>query len=212
MHPWRFLFLSVAFPGDAADDKIVGCYSCPEHSVPYVCQSPCGTKLFYPWLIAALLCWQFCRHIQVRMGEYNADVKEHSELVRSAALIIHHPRYDSRSLDNDIMFIKLATTMDYSADIQPTALPSSRNTLSSGCEYQCMLAPVLSNQKCQEAYPGQINSNIIYVRFLDGGKDSCQVSGPAVCMGKLPGIVSQGTECALKGYLSVYIKVCNYID
>lgn len=36
--------------------------------------------------------------------------------------------------------------------------------------------------------------------------------GPAVCMGKLQGIVSQGTECALKGYLSVYIKVCNYID
>lgn len=52
-------------------------------------------------------------------------MKEDSELVRSAALIIHHPRYDSRSLENDIMLIKLATTRDYSADIQPTALPSS---------------------------------------------------------------------------------------
>uniref|UniRef100_A0A663EY78 Peptidase S1 domain-containing protein n=1 Tax=Aquila chrysaetos chrysaetos TaxID=223781 RepID=A0A663EY78_AQUCH len=201
MHPWGFLFLSVAFPGDADDNKIVGCYSCPEHSW--------FLSLFYPWLMAALLCWQFCRHIQVRMGEYNADVKEHSELVRSATLIIHHPRYDSRSLDNDIMLIKLATTMDYSADIQPTG-----NTLSSGCEYQCMLAPVLSNQKCQEAYPGQITSNMICVRFLDGGKDSCQgdSGGPAVCIGKPQGIVSQGTECALKGHLSVYTKVCNYID
>uniref|UniRef100_A0A663EYA2 Peptidase S1 domain-containing protein n=1 Tax=Aquila chrysaetos chrysaetos TaxID=223781 RepID=A0A663EYA2_AQUCH len=114
------------------------------YSIPSVCQSPCGTKLFYPWLMAALLCWQFCRHIQVRMGE----------------------------------------------------------------------APVLSNQKCQEAYPGQITSNMICVRFLDGGKDSCQgdSGGPAVCIGKPQGIVSQGTECALKGHLSVYTKVCNYID
>lgn len=72
----------------------------------------------------------------MRMGEYNTDVKEHSELVRSAALIIHHPRYDSRSLDNDIMFIKLATTMDYSADIQPTALPSSRAKEGPKCLFQ----------------------------------------------------------------------------
>uniref|UniRef100_A0A663EX95 Peptidase S1 domain-containing protein n=1 Tax=Aquila chrysaetos chrysaetos TaxID=223781 RepID=A0A663EX95_AQUCH len=69
-------------------------------------------------------------------------------------------------------------------------------------------APVLSNQKCQEAYPGQITSNMICVRFLDGGKDSCQgdSGGPAVCIGKPQGIVSQGTECALKGHLSVYTK------
>uniref|UniRef100_A0A663EY16 Peptidase S1 domain-containing protein n=1 Tax=Aquila chrysaetos chrysaetos TaxID=223781 RepID=A0A663EY16_AQUCH len=204
------------------------------YSIPSVCQSPCGTKLFYPWLMAALLCWQFCRHIQVRMGEYNADVKEHSELVRSATLIIHHPRYDSRSLDNDIMLIKLATTMDYSADIQPTGLPSTRAKEGPKCLFQGEeTPPVLSNQKCQEAYPGQITSNMICVRFLDGGKDSCQVSidvgtepwlmllnfslqgdsgGPAVCIGKPQGIVSQGTECALKGHLSVYTKVCNYID
>lgn len=35
------LFLSVAFPGDAGDDKIVGGYNCPEHSVPYQC----------PWML-----------------------------------------------------------------------------------------------------------------------------------------------------------------
>lgn len=31
------LFLSVAFPGDADDDKIVGGYSCPQNSVSYRC-------------------------------------------------------------------------------------------------------------------------------------------------------------------------------
>lgn len=38
------LFLSVAFPGDADDDKIVGCCSCPEHSVPYQC----------PWMLGII--------------------------------------------------------------------------------------------------------------------------------------------------------------
>ncbi|XP_009575636.1 PREDICTED: trypsin II-P29-like [Fulmarus glacialis] len=74
------------------------------------------------WVLSAAHCQK--SYTQLRMGEYNIDLKEDSELVRSA-LIIHHPRYDSRSLDNDIMLIKLATTIDYSADIQPTALPIS---------------------------------------------------------------------------------------
>uniref|UniRef100_A0A8D0F2J8 Peptidase S1 domain-containing protein n=1 Tax=Strix occidentalis caurina TaxID=311401 RepID=A0A8D0F2J8_STROC len=152
----------------------------------------------------------------VRMEE-NTDVKEDSELVRSAALIIYHPRYNSGSLDNAIMLIKMATTMDYSADIQPTALPSScsGNTLSSGSNFpmvlQCLATPGLSNQKCQEAYPGQITSNMICLMLLNFSLQD-DASGPAVCIGKLRGIVSWENECALKGYPSVYPKVCNYVD
>lgn len=40
---------------------------------------------------------------------------------------------------------------------------------------QCLNAPILSDQECQEAYPGDITSNMICVGFLEGGKDSCQV-------------------------------------
>lgn len=106
------------------------------YSVPSVCQSLCGTKLLCPWLTDALLCWSFFSHIQVRMGEYNIDVKEDSELVRSAALIIHRLRYDSRRLVNNIVLIKLVTILDYSADIQPTPLSSSCATEGSKCLFQ----------------------------------------------------------------------------
>ncbi|POI19391.1 hypothetical protein CIB84_016864, partial [Bambusicola thoracicus] len=129
--------------------------------------------------------------IQVRLGEYNIDVQEASEVVRSSSVIIRHPKYSSITLNNDIMLIKLASAVEYSADIQPIALPSScakagteclisgwGNTLSNGYNYpellQCLNAPILSDQECQEAYPGDITSNMICVGFLEGGKDSCQ--------------------------------------
>uniref|UniRef100_A0A8C3C2X4 trypsin n=1 Tax=Cairina moschata TaxID=8855 RepID=A0A8C3C2X4_CAIMO len=79
---------------------------------------------------------------------------------------------------------------------------------------QCLKAPILSNQECQDAYPGEITSNMICIGFLEGGKDSCQgdSGGPVVCNGELQGIVSWGIGCALKGYPGVYTKVCNYVD
>uniref|UniRef100_A0A8C8ANW5 Peptidase S1 domain-containing protein n=1 Tax=Otus sunia TaxID=257818 RepID=A0A8C8ANW5_9STRI len=161
--------------------------NCPEHSVPYWCPLNvgyhfCGGSLISNQWVLSADHWQ------------HSLTLEHSELVRSAALIIYHPRYNSGSLDNDIMLIKMATTMDYSADIQLTAL------LSSSANFPM----------CQEAYPGEITSNMICVGFLDGGKG--YDSGPAVCIGKLQGIVSWENEYALKGYPSVYTKVCNYVD
>ncbi|XP_068812321.1 trypsin II-P29 [Struthio camelus] len=235
-----FLILSclgaaVAVPGDADDDKIVGGYNCPAHSVPYQVSLNagyhfCGGSLINSqWVLSAAHCYK--SSIQVRLGEYNIDVREDSEVVRSSAAVIRHPKYSSRSLDNDIMLIKLASPVAYSADVQPIALPSScvkagtkclisgwGNTLSSGSSFpeilQCLQAPVLSDRECRNAYPGEISSNMICVGFLEGGKDSCQgdSGGPVVCDGTLQGIVSWGIGCAQKGYPGVYTKVCNYVS
>ncbi|NXL96215.1 TRY3 protein, partial [Alectura lathami] len=169
--------------------------------------------------------------IQVRLGEYNIDVEESSEVVRNSARIIRHPQYSSSSLDNDIMLIKLATAVEYSTDVQPIALPSScaeagteclisgwGNILSYGSYYpeilQCLNAPILTEQECEDAYPGEITSNMICVGYLEGGKDSCQgdSGGPVACNGELQGIVSWGYGCAQRGYPGVYTKVCNYVD
>uniref|UniRef100_A0A8C3GJK0 trypsin n=1 Tax=Cairina moschata TaxID=8855 RepID=A0A8C3GJK0_CAIMO len=219
---------SVAFPGAADDDKIVGGYNCPEHSVPYQVSLNagyhfCGGSLINnQWVVSAAHCYK--SRIQVRLGEYNIDVQEDSEVVRSSSVIIRHPNYSSRTLNNDIMLIKLASAVDYSADVQPIALPTScaQAGTDSGSEYlpnypellQCLKAPILSNQECQDAYPGEITSNMICIGFLEGGKDSCQgdSGGPVVCNGELQGIVSWGIGCALKGYPGVYTKVCNYVD
>uniref|UniRef100_A0A8C5SEG4 Peptidase S1 domain-containing protein n=1 Tax=Laticauda laticaudata TaxID=8630 RepID=A0A8C5SEG4_LATLA len=79
---------------------------------------------------------------------------------------------------------------------------------------QCLNAPILSDEECNAAYPGQITPNMVCVGYLEGGKDSCQgdSGGPVVCNEKLQGIVSWGIGCALPGYPGVYTKVCRYIN
>ncbi|XP_065532169.1 trypsin I-P1-like isoform X2 [Lathamus discolor] len=169
--------------------------------------------------------------IQVQLGKHNLALQESSQQVIRASKIIRHSGFNSETLNNDIMLIKLATPAQLNKAVQTVSLPTScvaagteclisgwGNTRSSGSAYpdtlQCLKAPVLSTSQCNSAYPGSITSNMICIGFLEGGKDSCQgdSGGPAVCNGQLQGIVSWGLGCAQKGYPGVYTKVCNYVS
>ncbi|PIO12704.1 hypothetical protein AB205_0125520, partial [Aquarana catesbeiana] len=103
---------------------------------------------------------------------------------------IRHPKYNSRTLDNDILLIKLSTPAVLNNYVKVIPLPSSctsagtsclisgwGNTLSSGSNYpdllHCVDAPVLTDAQCNSAYPGEITDNMICVGYLEGGKDSC---------------------------------------
>ncbi|KAJ7335411.1 hypothetical protein JRQ81_013352 [Phrynocephalus forsythii] len=231
-----FLGAAVAAPtsGDD-DDKIVGGYTCQRNSVPYQASLNsgyhfCGGSLINDrWVVSAAHCYK--SRIQVRLGEYNIDVLEGGEQFINSDRVIRHPKYNSWLLDNDIMLIRLESPVELSAEIAPIPLSSGcapagtsclisgwGNTLSNGVNYpdllQCLNAPILSEQECKEAYPGQITDNMICIGYLEGGQDSCQgdSGGPVVCDGELQGIVSWGIGCALAGYPGVYTKACNYID
>ncbi|KAM9019815.1 trypsin I-P1-like isoform 2-T2 [Ara ararauna] len=169
--------------------------------------------------------------IQVQLGKHNLARKESTQQAIRASKIIRHSGFNPKTLDNDIMLIKLATPAQLNSAVQTVSLPTScvtagttclisgwGNTQSSTSAYpdtlQCLQAPVLSSSACNSAYPGDITSNMICVGFLEGGKDSCQgdSGGPVVCNGQLQGIVSWGRGCAQKGYPGVYTKVCNYVS
>ncbi|XP_003791605.1 trypsin-like [Otolemur garnettii] len=230
-----FLGIAVAFPTNDDDDKIVGGYTCQENSVPYQVSLNsgyhfCGGSLISDqWVVSAAHCYK--SRIQVRLGEHNIEVLEGNEQFINAAKIITHPGYNSATMDNDIMLIKLSSKAKINSRVSTIALPKScaaagtqclisgwGNTLSSGVNYpdllQCLKAPVLSDTACRNAYPGKITSNMVCLGFLEGGKDSCQgdSGGPVVCNGQLQGIVSWGYGCALKGRPGVYTKVCNYVQ
>ncbi|XP_069835953.1 trypsin-like [Dendropsophus ebraccatus] len=215
------------------DDKIVGGYTCNKNSVPYQVSLNagyhfCGGSLINNlWVLSAAHC--FKGKIQVRLGEHNIATSEGTEQFINAAKTIRHKSYNSRTLDNDIMLIKLASAATLNAYVQPVSLPSGcaaagtsclisgwGNTLSSGTNYpdllQCVSAPILNTAHCTSAYPGEITDNMLCVGYLEGGKDSCQgdSGGPVVCNGQLQGIVSWGYGCALRNYPGVYTKVCNY--
>ncbi|KAM7121067.1 anionic trypsin [Molossus nigricans] len=229
-----FVGAVVAFPTDD-DDKIVGGYTCQEHSIPYQVSLNagyhfCGGSLINDqWVVSAAHCYK--SRIQVRLGEHNIEVLEGNEQFIDSAKVIRHPRYNSWTLDNDIMLIKLSSPAVISGRVAAVSLPTScapagtqclisgwGNTLSSGVNYpellQCLDAPLLSQDECEAAYPGQITSNMVCAGFLEGGKDSCQgdSGGPVVCNGELQGVVSWGYGCAQKNRPGVYTRVCNFVD
>uniref|UniRef100_A0A673GR79 trypsin n=1 Tax=Sinocyclocheilus rhinocerous TaxID=307959 RepID=A0A673GR79_9TELE len=225
--------------GDAApldeDDKIVGGFECTKNGVPYQVSLNsgyhfCGGSLITNnWVVSAAHCYK--SSIQVRLGEHNIDVSEGTEQFISSQKIIRHPSYNSNTLDNDIMLIKLASTASLNGYVQTVSLPSSCASAGSEClisgwgnmsatgsnypsRLMCLWAPILSDTTCRNAYPGQITSNMFCAGFMEGGKDSCQgdSGGPVVCSNRLQGIVSWGYGCAQRNQPGVYTKVCNYVS
>ncbi|XP_050828638.1 trypsin I-P1-like [Serinus canaria] len=232
-----FIGVAVAFPTFAEDDddKIVGGYTCARNAVPYQVSLNsgyhfCGGSLISSqWVLSAAHCYK--SRIQVRLGKHNLELSESTQQYINSAKVIRHSGFNTYTLNNDIMLIKLATPATLSSAVQTIPLPTScvaagttclisgwGNTLSSGTNYpeqlQCLKAPVLSAKQCSAAYPGKITNNMMCVGFLEGGKDSCQgdSGGPVVCNGELQGIVSWGYGCAQQGLPGVYTKVCNYVS
>lgn len=100
---------------------------------------------------------------------------------------------------------------------------------------QCLDVPAVSDEDCEEAYPGMITRRMMCAGFMDGGRDACNVSptaheseraaaahtppsawqgdsgSPLVCFGEVHGLVSWGQGCALPDYPGVYVKVCEFL-
>lgn len=90
----------------------------------------------------------FCSRIQVQLGKHNLAATESTQQFINSAKIIRHPDYNSFTLDNDIMLIKLATEAKLNRAVQTVPLPTAcveagttclisgwGNTLSNGGEY-----------------------------------------------------------------------------
>lgn len=83
--------------------------------------------------------------MQVRLGEHNIAVSEGTEQFINSARVIRNAGYNSRTLDNDIMLVKLASPATLNSYVRSVSLPGGcasagtmcvisgwGNTLSSG--------------------------------------------------------------------------------
>uniref|UniRef100_A0A8C5C489 trypsin n=1 Tax=Gadus morhua TaxID=8049 RepID=A0A8C5C489_GADMO len=66
-----------------------------------------GSLISSQWVVSAAHCYN---RIQVRLGEHDLAVNEGTEQWMDSARVIRHPQYNSNTLDNDIMLIKLNQT------------------------------------------------------------------------------------------------------
>ena len=60
----------------------------------------------------------------MRLGEHDLAVNEGTEQWMDSARVIRHPQYNSNTLDNDIMLIKLNRPATLNSYVQTVALPS----------------------------------------------------------------------------------------
>uniref|UniRef100_A0A2K5Z6F2 trypsin n=1 Tax=Mandrillus leucophaeus TaxID=9568 RepID=A0A2K5Z6F2_MANLE len=238
-----FVGAAVAAPFDE-DDKITGDYTCEKNSVPYQVSLHsgshfCGGSLISKqWVVAinSKFSGRGCEYQGVRLGEHNIEVLEGTEQFINAAKIIHHPKYNRNTLNNDILLMKLSSPAIINAHVSTISLPTGPptagtkclisgwgNTLSSGADYpdelQCLDTPVLTQAECEASYPGEITSNIFCVAIfllhlsiqLVPSSPQGDSGGPVVSNGQLQGIVSWGNGCAQKNKPGVYTKVYNYL-
>ncbi|MDT7841756.1 serine protease [Streptomyces justiciae] len=78
---------------------------------------------------------------------------------------------------------------------------------------------VLSDSLCEQAYPGTADGTYVADSMLcageeQGGRDACQgdSGGPLVAQGRLIGLVSWGSGCALPGSPGVYTRVSDVVQ
>lgn len=222
-----------AINGD--EDRIIGGYPCVPNSQPwqvYIYQPVrCGGVLLRPqWVLSAGHC--LYRNLRLRVGENDLRRPEGTEQQRRVVTAIRHPGYDPRSLDNDLLLLKLDRAVQLSPAVQPLPLPRSCATPGTTClvsgwgtvtspqvtmprQLICAYVELFPPSLCRSAYPGRITPNMLCAGVRNQRVDSCQgdSGGPLSCNGTLQGVVSWGLQtCALPGRPGVYTRVCNYVD
>ncbi|XP_026040374.1 trypsin-2-like [Astatotilapia calliptera] len=218
------------------DDKIVGGYECPAHSQPWQVSLNegyhfCGGALINnQWVISAAHCWKIpSTHVAI-VGEHTIWYTEGTEQYMPIDDIYTHESFDYFTLDYDIMLMKLKYPVTVDEYVKPIALPKACPTPGDMCtasgwgqtfpgqefsyELHCVEVPILSDNDCENSYPGRITESMMCAGYLEGGKDACQgdSGGPLVCNGELQGIISWGVGCAEPNLPGVYTKVCSLVS
>jgi len=177
--------------------------------------------------------------LSIVVGEHSRSSVSTVRKTFDVSQIVMHPNYNSRTTENDIALVRLATPISFTLDIQPVCAPeptdlhvyqktycSGWGSLVSGgsccpdvLKYVTM--NITTNAYCNAIYPrNQITTDMICATDNTGSfeRDSCQgdSGGPLTVKNanqqfEAAGIVSWGIGCA-SGYPGVYARVAHFND
>ncbi|XP_013800430.1 cathepsin G-like [Apteryx mantelli] len=208
--------------------QIVGGHEAQPHSHPYMAylkfgRFACGGFLVAPsWVMTAAHC---LGNITVILGAHNINEPETTQQIRGVLRYHPHPEYDTKTVSNDIMLLKLTAKATLNKYVKTIALPKTSSDLQTGT--RCSVAgwgrieedqqtdklfetkiSIFSRRKCILLYP-QLNNGMVCAGSFHERNDSSQgdSGGPLVCNNVAEGIVSFG----YKKPPGVYTRIGNYL-
>ena len=147
---------------------------------------------------------------------------------------MHESYNNPNAHSNDIALIRLKRAADLGVGVGPACLPDTSHplpldnvnkkcwitgwgtTYSGGPSANSLMqaeVPLVSQQRCESAYPDQIDGSMLCAGLDVGGVDTCQgdSGGPLVCEFNgtfhLEGVTSWGYRCAVARKYGVYAKM-----
>ncbi|XP_056388261.1 trypsin-like [Hyla sarda] len=115
--------------GGEADDRIMNGFDCTKNSITYQVSLRtagthfCGGALIADqWVLTSAQC--FKGSVQVVLGEHDIKRTENTEQYNNSIKVIRHQAFNPRTLDNDIMLIKLASTPTFNNFVNKASLPT----------------------------------------------------------------------------------------
>ncbi|XP_053123573.1 thrombin-like enzyme elegaxobin-1 [Hemicordylus capensis] len=178
------------------------------------------------WVITAAHCYT-SENIEIWLGVHSKEVSTGYEQIRNNKNCCFNTRSQT-ALPPDIMLIQLSSSVDFNEYVTPLALPTSCPSAGAKCEVMgwgsntapqvtypdvpyCTSVKITSDEKCQAAYPGGVNENMVCAGDKEESKGACKgdSGGPLICNGTLQGIVSFGNgPCTEPSHPAVYTSVC----
>ncbi|XP_004866839.1 kallikrein-5 [Heterocephalus glaber] len=221
---------------EGSSSRIVNGSDCKRDSQPWqgaLLLAPsklyCGAVLVHPqWLLTAAHCRKPV--YRIRLGHHSmSPVYESGQQMFRGVKSIPHPGYSHPGHSNDLMLIKLNKEIQVSRSVRPVNITSHCPAPGTQClvsgwgstssfqhifprTLQCLNIKVLSQERCKDAYPGQIDDTMFCAGDEDA-RDSCQgdSGGPVVCNSYLQGLVSWGDfPCAQPNRPGVYTNLCHF--